>query len=394
MNIIIINRWEDKFADYEKMIDHSENTVIYLTNNSGEKYLKNITSDHIHYLLSDLNDVDALVEILTMIKRKLGQIDRIIALSEYDIKTAGILRSQFNIRGMNEKVSRNFTNKFEMKHALQNTDLLFPKNTKDVKDIRSKLLEFPLVIKPCEGAASENVCIVKDQSSFEDIYSRLEDPSLYEFEEYVAGPIYHVDGLKNKNVMQFMCISRYINTCYEYEVSRKPLGSVLINDRDLYKRVEKMVLAALNALGMSIGVFHLEFILKNNDLVFLEVGARQGGGEIVPLIKKVFSIDLVECLLRCQMLECVDDVKEKRNFSSGGFLLFPEPLKEPVKVKKVVNFSYLETLNYAIVPKVGQILDGNGGYYFNAGRFMFSGDKASVKQEMQVVLENYEVEYE
>ena len=46
------------------------------------------------------------------------------------------------------------------------------------------------------------------------------------------------------------------------------------------------------------GVFHLEFILHDNEPVFLEVGARQGGGEIVPMLKQIYGVDLVLALLK------------------------------------------------------------------------------------------------
>ena len=83
-----------------------------------------------------------------------------------------------------------------------------------------------------------------------------------------------------------MKISRYINTCYEYEKFKTPLGSLLIKNPLLYEKIYKMTLKVLSTLGMETGVFHLEFILHDNEPVFLEVGARQGGGEIVPMLKQ------------------------------------------------------------------------------------------------------------
>ncbi len=192
-----------------------------------------------------------------------------------------------------------------------------------------------------------------------------------------------------------MKISRYINTCYEYEKFKTPLGSLLIKNPLLYEKIYKMTLKVLSTLGMETGVFHLEFILHDNEPVFLEVGARQGGGEIVPMLKQIYGVDLVLALLKSQMLEDISMLTGQENGNYGGFLLFPEPVRTPVKVKnKTIFGGKLKTLVYEITPSIGQVLDGNGGYYFNAGRFLFVGPSEGVKEDLDYVLKNYEVAYE
>ncbi len=48
MNIIIINRWQDDFADYQGVVDHKLNDVVYITNNSGSKYLDSVVVPYEH----------------------------------------------------------------------------------------------------------------------------------------------------------------------------------------------------------------------------------------------------------------------------------------------------------------------------------------------------------
>lgn len=101
MNIIIINRWQDDFADYQGVVDHKLNDVVYITNNSGSKYLDSVVVPYEHYVVDKLEDIDKLMEIVAKIVREKGKVDRLLALSEFDIRNAGVLRSKFNISGMN-----------------------------------------------------------------------------------------------------------------------------------------------------------------------------------------------------------------------------------------------------------------------------------------------------
>ena len=393
MNIIIINRWQDDFADYQGVVDHKLNDVVYITNNSGSKYLDSVVVPYEHYVVDKLEDINKLMEIVAKIVREKGKVDRLLALSEFDIRNAGVLRSKCNIPGMNEQTAKNFTDKISMKEALKNSSIRYPKYTKDPNDIITGKLKFPIVQKPREGAASEGVHIIDDLASFRKLLDR--NPAGYDYEEFVSGNIYHVDGIKHDTELQFMKISRYINTCYEYEKFKTPLGSLLIKNSLLYEKIYKMTLKVLSTLGMETGVFHLEFILHDNEPVFLEVGARQGGGEIVPMLKQIYGVDLVLALIKSQMLEDISMLTGQENGNYGGFLLFPEPVRTPVKVKnKTIFGGKLKTLVYEITPSIGQVLDGNGGYYFNAGRFLFVGPSEGVKEDLDYVLKNYEVAYE
>ena len=60
---------------------------------------------------------------------------------------------------------------------------------------------------------------------------------------------------------------------------------------------------------------------------FLEVGARQGGGEIVPMLKQIYGVDLVLALLKSQMLEDISMLTGQENGNYGGFFYFQNQLE-------------------------------------------------------------------
>ncbi len=84
MNNIIINRWQDDFADYQGVVDHKLNDVVYITNNSGSKYLDSVVVPYEHYVVDKLEDINKLMEIVAKIVREKGKVDRLLALSEFD----------------------------------------------------------------------------------------------------------------------------------------------------------------------------------------------------------------------------------------------------------------------------------------------------------------------
>lgn len=391
MNIVIINRWSDNFADYIKLINHSENNIFYVTNKNGSVYLQGKTGYSIHFEVDDLTSETVLEECINTCIEKFGHIDRIIAMSEYDMLIAGYLRTKYKVSGMSHQTALNFVNKIHMKKALYGSNLKYPKYTDDLNNIEDfcENASFPLVIKPKIGASSKGVRIAETPNELMLHIMSLDNKEQYECEEYISGPIFHIDGIIFEKEILFIKGSKYINTCLDYERG-KPLASIIVSDNDLQTRFKNFAKKAINLLGLETGIFHLEVILNNDELVFLEVGARQGGGEIVPEIKHLYNIDLIEVFFKTQML-LPFSLNENKTSLIAGFLLIPEPKNVPCKVTFHNSMEHLKSLVYEVKPDIGTVLTGSGGYYFNSGRFLFSGQEEQVLNDIHQAIEKYRI---
>lgn len=389
--IVIINRWKDDFADYVSLIDHFENNIIYICNSFGSNYIKDRRNiPHELYILDNLIDNSELNSIMEIIIQKQNKIDHLVALSEYDMELAGILRSRFDITGMNAEVSRNFTNKVSMKKALEQSCIRFPNFSSNLNNINVFIEKngFPFVIKPHYGAASHDVSIIENEEDLIDFLKVTKNWDDYECEEYIDMPIVHVDGVIQDSKLNFVKASRYIGTCFDYTLG-KPLGSIILDSEKDQELLGNFAQEVVVALGLKDGVFHLEAFYENEDIIFLEVGARQGGGEIVPLMKKLFDVDLISCFFKTQIGEKIY-FDLLNNSEIGGFLLIPEPKEIPCIVKEVTSMKdNIESLIVEVLPTIGTVFDGNGGYYFNSGRFLFVGSKDKVEQNINEVIENF-----
>lgn len=69
-----------------------------------------------------------------------------------------------------------------------------------------------------------------------------------------------------------------------------PLGS---NQLDNYSFLESWVADCISAVELNNGAFHLEGILHNNEMYFLEIGARAGGANVVNCTEYLTGINLM-----------------------------------------------------------------------------------------------------
>src|SRR5688572_30425680 len=98
MNIVIINRWNDQFSCYSNYIDHSVHNIVYISTRDNLVNLVTSAAKKI-VLVDDITDFAGLVEAIHESIGTLGTIDRLIALSEFDLISAAKLREHFKIQG-------------------------------------------------------------------------------------------------------------------------------------------------------------------------------------------------------------------------------------------------------------------------------------------------------
>jgi hypothetical protein len=378
-NLIILNRWDDDFAKYHEYIDQTRHRVAYITTAAGRKAVREDLAAGI-YEVPSLDDGARVRTAGHAIQTVLGRVDRIIALSEFDLVQAALLRRELGVPGVDPDQVQLYRNKVAMKRRVQRAGLPTPRVA--VCGQRAEALRFaaevgyPLILKPQMGAASQGVQKVESPA---ELLAALEtiDGAAYECEEYIAGDILHVDGLVQDGSLAFIKASRYLSTCLAFNQG-VPLGSVIIDDPVLNARIRTFTAATLRALGLATGAFHLElFHTPDDELVFLEIGARVGGGEIPFLTKDLFGVDLVREWVKLELGESAAPYGEGEQVV-GGFLMIPAPRSVPCRViRRSSLVGRVPGLYKEILPSPGQVLDEHGGYEHISGRFLFRGRRSS-----------------
>lgn len=226
------------------------------------------------------------------------KIDRIVALDDYDVATAASLREHLRLPGMNESTARHFRDKLAMRVRARDAGILAPAFTAVFhdNDVNHFLQQTPppWVLKPRFEAGAVGI---RKLHHGEDVWQALhhlgDQRSFYLLEQFVAGDVFHVDGLSWDGELLFAIASQY---------GMPPLavmqGGGIFTTRTLPREseasqtVRATAMTLLKALGLQQGPSHTEFIRSQADgrFYFLETAARVGGANIERLVEAAAGV--------------------------------------------------------------------------------------------------------
>ncbi|OIJ94402.1 biotin carboxylase [Streptomyces sp. MUSC 14] len=408
MHIVIVNRWprfsdgvrwDNELTRYEEFVDHDRHRVSYVVDELGaEGVLVDPSKISSLVQIDDVNDFEALRTAVAEIAERSGPVDQLIALSEFTLEIAARVREDLGIPGPTSDEVAVYRDKVRMKQELVKAGLRVPRFA--ACEDRDQVLSFartcgyPVILKPVDGAASIGVHRVDGESELMGLLPTV-DLSRYELEEFIEGDIYHVDGyIGAGSEIRFQVASRYVSDCLAFG-SGAPLGSVVLQRSRLRDRIEAFTQECVSALGMYDTPFHLElFLTPGDELVFLEIGGRIGGGEVPHLLNKLFDVNLYEVWLRSLSGESVTP-PVKSGDPAGGWLILPKPADLPARVLKVESMSErVPTIWRELLPSVGEVMQPGGAYdALHSGRFiLLHEDQEKVESDIHHIIENFEFE--
>ncbi|MFO7536787.1 MAG: ATPase [Chloroflexota bacterium] len=252
-----------------------------------------------HFYMPELSKQPDVTHAVSYLARS-HQIDRIVALDDYDVATAASLREHLRLPGMGESVARHFRDKLAMRVQTQAQGVHVPPFTGlfNYDQLRAFMAQVPppWVLKPRFEAGAVGIRKLQQEEA---VWRALDDlgdqQSFYLLEQFLPGDVYHVDSIVWEGQVVFAAASRY---------GAPPLsvttGGGIFNTRILDNaREETAVLrreneALLQALQLDQGVAHTEFIRSHADrkFYFLETAARVGGANIDKMVEAATGVVL------------------------------------------------------------------------------------------------------
>lgn len=217
---------------------------------------------------------------------------RVVALDEFDLETAAVVREHMRLPGMSQSETRFFRDKLAMRVQARACGVAVPEfsGVFHYDDLRAYLSEVPgaWLLKPRTNASA--IGIRKLQVP-DDLWRALDElgdlQSHYVLERFVPGDIFHVEGVTWKGDVVFAAPFQYgappMKTMHEGGVfSTRSLDPT----SDDAKGLLATHAAVLKGLGMKNGVTHTEFIKSYADgrFYFLETAARVGGAYIAEVV--------------------------------------------------------------------------------------------------------------
>lgn len=379
MRVLVINRWNDDFADYGRYIDVHRHELAYVTIPGHAPLIPDGTR-HVEFV-DDLTDLDLVLAAAQQCRKAVGGFDRVLALSEFDLLTGARVREVLDVPGPDTAATLRVRDKPTMKQVLGAAGVRVPRhapvsNAAEVAAFAAAT-GGAVAVKPRTGAASIGcVCLPAGVDAERALAGT--DLTGYQVDEFLDGPIWHVDGLLRHGAVVFSKPSRYVNTCYDFAQGR-PLGSV-VRAGSTADAVDRFAAHCLHVLGLRDGAFHLEVIETRSGLAFLEVGARVGGGEIPFVLRDAYGVDLVGDWIRIELGEEPRTVPGTNHAGHTGFLMIPEPVGQRL-VSRESMVGRVPHLYAEELPEPGHVFDGHGGYDILLGRFRYRASNASAIDE-------------
>ncbi|NML33061.1 ATP-grasp domain-containing protein [Paraburkholderia antibiotica] len=334
MKILILHRIPYQKIDYHRGIDHERHDVVYF----GKKEALLTLPAALRCTAVERPGVaSALDEARQWLQANPQHFDRVISLSEYELLDAAHLREWLDVPGAPVEQVRLARDKMLMKEAVARAGLRVPRFLSLPEFLASggrAPWQPATVLKPHSGASSEDVVIFPTAAeAFDALVARRSgvvsldtsqgDPSGYEVEEFISGPILHFDGLVDNGQVTVMTASEYVGNCLLF-ANGHPLGSY---HYPLDDEEREWVCSALRATGINSGSFHLEAIRHGEDLVFLEVANRVGGADVVRTFELATGIHLPSQELKIFMNEAayasVAPVSVRANDRWHGWFVYP-----------------------------------------------------------------------
>ena len=279
----------------------------YLPDNPGHKFA------HEYHNVST-TDKEAVLELAKKLK-----VDGVVCYSSDPAAPAAAYASeQLGFPTSPYKSVELLSNKDLFREFLKNNGFNTPKaKGYSAEEIEKALCEIsmfslPLVVKPIDSSASKGVTILKDVSKLKEAmefalsFSRAKR---FIIEEFIEKDGYQMggDGFSVDGKLVFRCFgnshSYPSNPILHFGESFPYVKPYEIQDK-IHNEIQRL----LTLLEMKTGAYNFEVRLnKNEDIYFLEVGARNGGAFYPQLIKYATGVDLMEYTIKAAMgMDCSD----------------------------------------------------------------------------------------
>jgi biotin carboxylase len=184
-------------------------------------------------------------------------------------------------------------------------------------DLQSSLktmenMTYPVVIKPVRGVAKESSAILKEQA---DLYHFFADESSsrtisegmqhflsksYIIESYINGGLYSAEVIAVNGQVHLLCSSRRERATHNQLIEVAAAMPAGLSEEQEGK-VTAYLQRVFHVLGLTIGIYHIEFIMQNETPVLVEINPRMMGGTAPLLYEKMTGTNPYELLIQLHL---------------------------------------------------------------------------------------------
>jgi len=273
------------------------------------------------------------IDLVAFLSKRM-KVDRVIALEEFDVVTAALIREHLCLPGLSASDAKVFRDKLLMAVKSQEAGITVPEfvpliNPNDINDYMETVPP-PWVIKPRSDVSAIGI---KKVDQPEQVWQTIEEmnkrehlrerASYYVLARFIPGEVFHVDSVVNRGKVAFAGVNQY---------GRPPMqvahhGGAYISRTVLHGSSDEKILVDINkklvkALALEHGATHAEFIKSTEDgkFYFLEIAARVGGAYIADVLEAASGINLWREWARIEVNQSTRSLKPLRKEYAGIIL--------------------------------------------------------------------------
>ncbi len=252
--------------------------------------------------ISKINSKNYSLELISIIKKhNVGLIIPTIDTELYILSTLkDELRSKFHCYVLipDQDVLHHFRNKINshkyfIQNGFQSPSLFEPKQVK----------KFPVFIKPFDGSSSIGAKKVENQDELEYLLKNTKNPMIQEF---IEGPEFSIDVFKYSNNKIVSLVIRERIAVRSGEISK----GRIVKDSIIEKEVRRFSQSI-----KFIGNITIQVIKKDNNVYFIEVNCRFGGGTPISIMAGANSCDYAIDMMIGKPLTSLPKVKTNIDFA-------------------------------------------------------------------------------
>lgn len=282
-----------------------------------------------HGLAIDVNDCESLVAAVKHLERLHG----VVSMAEVGVRAAAQISARLGLRSISEEAAANATSKAAMRRCWKQIGRYSPAfrvvaTLEEARRAASQLGRFPMILKPDRSfggsrGVSRIDSIEQIATAFETAKSGGLPDSDVVIEHCIDGTEHSCEVLIWHGKTSVLCIGQKVKSVPPYRVDVSvQYPAELTPEQE--ESVADMCQQAINALGLTQGVAHVEFGYGAHGPVLFEAGARCGGGHTPQIAHHVSGVnEFVEsCRMACGMAPS-QFASSARRGADYRFLVFP-----------------------------------------------------------------------
>lgn len=292
-----------KGNDFLRSCKETGNSVLLLTAKKLEnKPWAREYIDELFFLEEQEDGVHGLGEMVKGLAHimRTRKIDRVVALDDFDVEKAALIREQFRLPGMGQSTARYFRDKLAMRIKASEAGIRVPGFAALFNDqeIDAFIREYPApwMIKPRSEASAAGIQKLHTAAELWEAIGLLGDKRHeYLVEQFKPGDVYHIDALSVKGQAVFTWVSHYLAPPFDVVHNDGIFRSVTVTfDSTEAYALETLAVDVLKAFGMQNSASHTEAIRCHDDghYYFLETSSRVGGAHLSEMVEASSGINL------------------------------------------------------------------------------------------------------